>query len=62
MLGAATSGAVYDTVSIPPKAKELTAHGFRDWNTGMALIKTCMDTHDTATYVILALDHQAWYS
>ncbi len=49
MLGATTAGALYDTVSIPPKASQLTAAGLRDWKSGEALIKTCMDTHDTAT-------------
>ncbi|KAF9025070.1 glycoside hydrolase family 47 protein [Hymenopellis radicata] len=49
MLGATTAGALYDTVSIPPKASQLTVAGLRDWKSGEALIKTCMDTHDTAT-------------
>ncbi|KII94300.1 glycoside hydrolase family 47 protein [Plicaturopsis crispa FD-325 SS-3] len=49
MLGATTTGAIVHPVSIPPKADELSAQGMRDWKTGVELIKTCMDTHDTAT-------------
>lgn len=49
MLGATLTGAYEEHVSIPPKPKELTAIGQRDWKTGMELIKTCMDTHDTQT-------------
>lgn len=52
MLGATTTGASVDKVSIPPKPHELTKVGLRDWKTGMELVKTCMNTHDTATYVI----------
>ncbi|KIY69270.1 glycoside hydrolase family 47 protein [Cylindrobasidium torrendii FP15055 ss-10] len=49
MLGATLTGAYEDHVSIPPKPKELTETGQRDWKTGVELIKTCMDTHDTQT-------------
>ncbi|KAF4573535.1 mannosyl-oligosaccharide alpha-1,2-mannosidase [Pleurotus pulmonarius] len=49
MLGATTTGALVQPVSIPPKSDELTLTGWRDWKTGVELIKTCMRTHDTAT-------------
>jgi len=49
MLGAVTTGSVVDHVSIPPKHDELTSQGRRDWRTGVELIRTCMDTHKTAT-------------
>ena len=49
MLGAVTTGAVSQPVSIPPKAHELTEQGKRDWTAGMELVETCMRTHDTAT-------------
>lgn len=52
MLGATTSGALVDKVSIPPKPSELSAEGRRDWRTGVELIKTCMETHRTATFVV----------
>lgn len=49
MLGAITTGAVTQNVSSPPKQDELTEQGKRDWEAGVALIETCMRTHDTAT-------------
>ncbi|KAF9235130.1 glycoside hydrolase family 47 protein [Melanogaster broomeanus] len=49
MLGATTSGAVVDHVSVPPLPHELSEQGKRDWLTGVELIKTCMATHDTQT-------------
>ncbi len=49
MLGAVTSGAVRHPVSIPPRPSELTPRGKRDWQTGVELIETCVQTHDTAT-------------
>ena len=49
MLGAVTSGAISHPVSIPPRASQLTPQGQRDWQTGVELIETCMQTHDTAT-------------
>jgi mannosyl-oligosaccharide alpha-1,2-mannosidase len=55
MLGATTSGALVDHVSIPPRAEELTGQGERDWLTGVELINTCMATHDTQTYVLISL-------
>lgn len=55
MLGATTSGALFDFVSIPPRPNELTGQGERDWLTGVELINTCMATHDTQTYVLMSL-------
>ncbi|TFK72026.1 glycoside hydrolase family 47 protein [Pluteus cervinus] len=49
MLGATRTGALVDPVSIPPRPEELSEKGHRDWKTGGELIKTCMNTHDTAT-------------
>jgi hypothetical protein len=52
MLGATTAGArVRGSVSVPPRADELTEIGKRDWDTGLALLEGCMETHKTATYV-----------
>ncbi|KAF8904792.1 glycoside hydrolase [Gymnopilus junonius] len=49
MLGATTSGAIIHPVSVPPKMEELSERGQRDWKTGVDLLETCMDTHDTST-------------
>ncbi|PCH34404.1 glycoside hydrolase family 47 protein [Wolfiporia cocos MD-104 SS10] len=49
MLGAVTTGAAGDHVSVPPREDELTAQGKRDWLTGVELVRTCMATHETAT-------------
>lgn len=49
MLGATTSGAVVDHVSVPPLPNELSPQGKRDWFTGVELIKTCLATHNTQT-------------
>ncbi|KAF9478073.1 glycoside hydrolase family 47 protein [Pholiota conissans] len=49
MLGATRTGALKYPVSIPPHPDELSDKGKRDWETGVELIKTCMNTHDTAT-------------
>ncbi|KAF8079215.1 glycoside hydrolase [Lyophyllum atratum] len=49
MLGATKTGALVHPVSVPPRDKELSASGKRDWKTGVELLKTCMNTHDTAT-------------
>lgn len=49
MLGATKAGATVQRVSIPPRADELSEFGKRDWQTGVDLVKTCLDTHDTAT-------------
>ena len=55
MLGATTAGAVVHPVSVPPLPSELTPTGRRDWKTGVELIKTCMATHNTATYAFTSL-------
>ncbi|KAJ7069712.1 glycoside hydrolase [Mycena amicta] len=57
MLGATTTGALVHPVSIPPRPEELTEQGKRDWKTGMSLVKTCMDTHDTATGLAPEIAH-----
>ncbi|KAH7886293.1 glycoside hydrolase family 47 protein [Phlebopus sp. FC_14] len=49
MLGATTSGALVDHVSVPPLPHELSPQGKRDWLLGAELIKTCMATYDTRT-------------
>ncbi|EMD42355.1 glycoside hydrolase family 47 protein [Gelatoporia subvermispora B] len=49
MLGAVTTGAVTQPVSLPPRPEELSPQGQRDWATGIELVETCMRTHDTAT-------------
>ncbi|KAH9926421.1 glycoside hydrolase [Fomitopsis serialis] len=49
MLGAVRTGATGQPVSIPPRVEELTSDGKRDWINGVGLVKTCMETHKTAT-------------
>ncbi|KAF9469504.1 glycoside hydrolase family 47 protein [Collybia nuda] len=49
MLGATKAGATVKRVSVPPRADELSEFGKRDWQTGVDLVKTCLDTHDTTT-------------
>ncbi|KAG6810382.1 hypothetical protein H0H87_011142, partial [Tephrocybe sp. NHM501043] len=50
MLGATTSGASTDRVSVPPLDEELTESARRDWKSGLAMIDTCVDTYKrTAT-------------
>ncbi|KAG6335454.1 hypothetical protein ID866_3628 [Astraeus odoratus] len=49
MLGATTTGAVVDHVSVPPLPREFSHEGKRDWSTGVELIKTCLETHNTQT-------------
>ena len=49
MLGATTTEAVDGTVSVPPRPEQLTPAGQKDWELGTELLKTCMDTHNTAT-------------
>ncbi len=49
MLGAVTTGAVQQHVSIPPLMEELSLQGRRDWRNGYELIETCMKTHETKT-------------
>ncbi|KAJ7366889.1 glycoside hydrolase [Mycena albidolilacea] len=57
LLGATTAGALVHPVSIPPKPEELSEAGKRDWKTGINLIKTCMDTHSTATGLAPEIAH-----
>ncbi|KAF8123077.1 glycoside hydrolase [Mycena galopus ATCC 62051] len=57
LLGATTAGALVHPVSIPPKPEELSEAGKRDWKTGISLIKTCMDTHSTATGLAPEIAH-----
>ncbi len=61
MLGATTSGAAKRIVSIPPRLEELTPQGQRDWQTGVDLLETCMDTHQTSTYVLTAWNRMRYY-
>ncbi|KAG2022608.1 mannosyl-oligosaccharide 1,2-alpha-mannosidase [Coprinopsis cinerea AmutBmut pab1-1] len=49
MLGAVKARARVEPVSRPPRQEELTEEGWRDWKTGLELIRTCMRTHETAT-------------
>ncbi|KAF8554343.1 glycoside hydrolase family 47 protein [Imleria badia] len=57
MLGATTSGALVDRVSVPPLSHELSEQGKRDWLTGVELVKTCMTTHDTQTGLSAEIVH-----
>ncbi|KAG0703635.1 glycoside hydrolase family 47 protein [Suillus ampliporus] len=57
MLGATTSGALVEHVSVPPRTDELTHQGERDWLTGVELINTCMATHDTQTGLAPEIAH-----
>jgi endoplasmic reticulum Man9GlcNAc2 1,2-alpha-mannosidase len=57
MLGATRTGTLVHSVSVPPRDSELSATGKRDWKTGVELVKTCMDTHDTATYALPEVYH-----
>ncbi|KAF8060789.1 glycoside hydrolase [Lyophyllum atratum] len=50
MLGATTASANTQHVSVPPREKELSPAGKRDWITGKEIIETCVDTYTgTAT-------------
>lgn len=51
MLGATITGASMFPVSIPPRQAEFLDHGKKDWKTGVELVRTCVDTYDTKTYV-----------
>jgi len=59
MLGATKTGATVHKISTPPKPHELTIQGLRDWKSGVELVKTCMRTHDTATFVTYSLEYLA---
>jgi len=39
-------------ISRPPSPDQLSEYGLRDWKFGSELLKTCLHTHDTATYVL----------
>ena len=39
-----------------PRLKELAENGRRDWKMGVELIKTCMNTHDTAGCVSMLVE------
>ncbi|KAJ7022347.1 glycoside hydrolase [Mycena alexandri] len=51
MLGATTAHLrdPAQAASVPPRMSELSAIGQRDWDTGVAFLEACMDTHKTAT-------------
>ncbi|KAJ7691353.1 glycoside hydrolase [Mycena rosella] len=51
MLGATTAHLkdAAQPASVPPKMKELTPTGQRDWQTGVDYLEGCMATHDTKT-------------
>lgn len=51
LLSATNAGSMVPNVSVPPLGEELSDVGRRDWTTGIELIRTCMATHDTKTYV-----------
>lgn len=51
LLSATRAGSLGEDVSVPPRAEELSDVGRRDWTTGIELIRTCMATHDTKSYV-----------
>lgn len=55
MLGAVTAEprVPRNKISRPPSPEQLSEEGLRDWKAGSELLKTCLHTHDTATYVLL---------
>jgi len=55
MLGAVTTDprVPRNRISRPPSPDQLSEHGLRDWKSGSELLKTCLHTHDTATWVPL---------
>jgi hypothetical protein len=55
LLSATRLGALVQEVNVPPRPEELSEIGKRDWTTGIELIRTCMATHETKTYVLLFL-------
>ncbi|KAH9016518.1 glycoside hydrolase [Lactarius hengduanensis] len=57
LLSATRSGALVQDVSVPPRLEELSEVGQRDWATGIELIRTCMDTHDTKTGLAPEIAH-----
>jgi len=61
MLGAATTGSRGAHVSRPPVSAELTVNARVEWTVGEELLRTCVETHKTATCVFFSssssLDH-----
>jgi hypothetical protein len=56
LLGAVSAPAPdVEVVSIPPRVDELTEAGKRDWRNGVGLIRTCVKTHETRTWVFALL-------
>jgi len=55
MLGAVTADprVPRSRISRPPSPDQLSENGLRDWKSGSELLKTCLHTHDTATWVSL---------
>lgn len=51
MLGAVRSQARVDSVSTPPRGRELSDAGKGEWTLGYELLETCVDTYDSPTYV-----------
>lgn len=53
MLGAVSANPTVprNKISYPPKEEQLSADGLRDWKVGHELLKTCLATHETVTYV-----------
>jgi mannosyl-oligosaccharide alpha-1,2-mannosidase len=52
MLGAVSANPTVprNKISHPPRTEQLSEDGLRDWKIGSELLKTCLHTHDTATY------------
>ncbi|KAI9432065.1 glycoside hydrolase family 47 protein [Lactarius indigo] len=57
LLSATRSGALVQDVSVPPRLEELSEVGRRDWGTGIELIRTCVNTHDTKTGLAPEIAH-----
>ncbi|KAF5312213.1 hypothetical protein D9619_003686 [Psilocybe cf. subviscida] len=57
MLGATTTGATGDNVSVPPRPSELTSSAQKDWKVGYELLETCIDTYKTATGLSAEIVH-----
>lgn len=53
MLGATTTGIRGSHVSRPPKAGELNKAAREDWVLGEEILRTCLETHRTATCAFL---------
>jgi len=52
MLGAVRTGMRGTRVSRPPKSPELSKAARDEWNLGEELLRTCIETHRTATCVV----------